>query len=187
MKKTTKIIGAFLLCMGLLTGCETEVTEFDSVKDAIETVKEEEKQAQEEVKKEKTPGERLNDPDTINIENNEELKSILEKPVDAHSVKDFFENNEYNIIEFDGSIDYIGLVDGKKTRYSMLFTSGDYEDPKGPLFIVKDVGAADPAVRELFMAGNGEQGKNVKIKAKIYGYVEGSDAIELKLESVSIR
>ncbi|MPM55709.1 hypothetical protein SDC9_102506 [bioreactor metagenome] len=187
MKKTTKVIGALLLCMGLLTGCKTEVAEFESIKDAIETAEKEEKEAQEETKKEKTPGERLNDPDTINVENNEELKSILEKSVDAHSVKHFFENNEYNIIEFDGNIDYIELISGKKTRYSMLFRSGNYEDQKGPVFIVKDIGAADPAVRELFTAGNGEQGKNVKIKAKIYGYVEGSDAIELKLESISIR
>lgn len=186
MKKTTKIIGV-LLCMGLLTGCKTEVAEFDSVKDAIETAEKEEKQAQEEEKKEKTPGERLNNPDTINIENNDELKSILEKNIDAGSVKDFFENNEYNIIEFDGNIESIELIPGKKTRYTMLLRSGNFDDPKGPVFIVKDVGAADSSVRDLFSSGNGEQGKNVKIKAKIYGYVEGSDAIELKLTYINTR
>lgn len=192
MKKLTKIM-AVLLCTGMLFGCDTEVAEFDSVKDAVETAKQEEKEAvkneEKIVPKEKTEGERLKNPDTFNFENNEELKRLLTTSVSDEEYDKFFNANKYNIVEFDGAIDVIELIEGKKTRYTLLLRAGDY-DPNtviGPAFKIKDVGASDQSVRDLFLSGNGEVGKNVKIKAKIYGFDANTGLVELKLESMILR
>lgn len=191
MKKITKFI-TVLLCTGMLFGCTTEVAEFESPKDVIDTIKEEEKQAKEEVKEEpieKTLAERMNDPDTLNYDNSPELKRLLTTNATESEYAEFFTNNQFNIIQFDGGIDLIQLLEDKKTRYELLLRSGDY-DPNtqtGPTFKVKDVGISESSVKELFLSGNGEVGKHVKIEAKIYGYDEDTGIVELKLVSMSLR
>lgn len=190
MRKITNLL-TVLLCMGMFAGCTTEVAEFDSVKDAITTAEKEEKEAKKDevVPKEKDVFDRQRDPDTLNFENSEELKKMLTNTLSDDENKKFFMDNQYNIIEFDGAIDLIELIPNKKTRYSLLLRAGDY-DPNtqtGPVFQVKDVGAAEDSVKELFLTGNGEVGKQVKIKATIYGYDEKTGLVELKLISMSKR
>lgn len=191
MRKLTKVlplIASLVLTFGLF-GCDTEVAEFESVKDAVDTAQEEAKEVEKEEPKEKTAGERQKNPDTLTIENNEELNRLLSNSLPDEEYIKFFEANEYNIVEFDGAIDLIELIPNKKTRYSMVLRSGDYDANSvvGPAFRVKDVGAAESSVKDLFLSGNGEVGKNVRIKAKIYGYDEKSGAVELKLISMSLR
>lgn len=190
MRKSIKFLSVILLA-GLLFGCETEVAEFDSVKDAIETAEKESKEVEEKevIPKEKSASDRLNNPDTLNIDNSERLKTLLTTTVSKEEYYKFVEDNQYNIIEFDGAIDLIELVSGKKTRYSMILRAGEYSENSivGPGFIVKDVGASDASVRDLFRAGLGRVGQSVKIAAEIKGIDKGSELIELKLISISER
>lgn len=189
MRKSIKFLSVILLAC-LLFGCETEVVEFDRVKDAIETVEKESKEAEEEaIPKEKSAADRLNNPDTLNIDNSERLKTLLTTTVSKEEYYKFVEDNQYNIIEFDGAIDLIELVSGKKTRYSMILRAGEYSENSivGPGFIVKDVGASDASVSDLFRAGLGRVGQSVKIAAEMKGVDKGSELIELKLISISER
>lgn len=187
MKKLTKIlplIASLVLTLGLF-GCDTEVAEFDSVKDAVETA---EKESKEEVKT-KTVEERNENPDIINVENNDLLKTLLANGGTNDEYIKFFTDNQYNIIEFSGAIDAIDLIPEKKTRYSLLLRSGEYDANSitGPSFIVKDVGGNDKSIRDLFLAGKGEVGQPVNIVAKILGYDKNSDCIKLHLISISDR
>lgn len=190
MKKSIKILSMLLLAW-FLSSCTTEVADFDSIKDAKETAEQEQKEAKEvekeETPKERTASERQKNPEDIT--NNETFKGILDGSVTEDKYEEFFKNNTFNIVEFDGAIDLIELIPNKKTRYTLLLRSGDF-DPNsqtGPTFKVKDVGAIEDSVKELFLSGNGEVGKNVKIKAAIYGYDKDTGIVELKLISMSLR
>lgn len=181
-----------LLLAGFLFSCTTEVAEFDSLKEAKQTAEQEEKEAKKEEEskpKEKDVFERQKNPDTLTFKNNEEFKNILTGTVTDEEYNKFFTDNKYNIVEFDGAIDVIELIDGKKTRYSLLLRSGDYnpDTVTGPPFLVKDVGATDPSVKPLFLSGNGEVGKNVRVVAKIYGFDKEAGTVELKLQSLTLR
>lgn len=199
MKKSIKILPMLLLA-GFLFSCTTEVADFDSIKDAKQTAEKEDQEAkkeEQEAKKEdevkenkpKDAFERQRNPDTLTFENSEELKKMLTTSASYEEHKKFFTDNKYNIIEFDGAIDLIELIPEKKTRYSLLLRAGEY-DPNtqiGPTFKVKDVGVTESSVRELFLSGNGEVGKLVKIKATIYGYDDNAGVVELKLISMTQR
>lgn len=192
MKKTIKILPMLLLA-GLLFSCTTEVADFDSVKDAKETAEQEakevEKEAKEQAPKQKDVFERQKNPDTLTFDDSSELRNVLSNNLSDEEYKKFFTDNQYNIIEFDGAIDLIELIPEKKTRYTLLLRAGDYDanSQTGPIFKVKDVGATDSSVKELFLTGNGEVGKQVKIKASIDGYNDKAGYVELKLISVTKR
>ncbi len=182
MKKYSMLLG-LILSVGVLVGCGTS--------EVSTTPTETEPIVQEEVIEPvvKTEVDRLKDPDYINFDNSEELKRLLTSSLSDEEYEKFFNENKYNIIEFDGAVDLVELIPDKNTRYTMILRSGDYDEDSvnGPAMYVKDVGISDVSVRDLFRNGKMEIGLNVTISAKVMGFDIEKGYLEIKLISMKER
>lgn len=124
----------------------------------------------------------------LTIENNEDLKKLLELKDESDPFIEEFAGKYYGrTIEFDGCITYLGnhiTNNGKiyKTRYDILFGAGDYhpDTQRGPYFKYEDVNRYDMGLESEGI----HLGENVRLKAKVGKY--NKETLLFLLEPISM-
>lgn len=169
-----KILGlVVMIALGLsLTGCVSSTKDMET-EDSNNKIEEPAKKEDVEENEEDTQ-------EVINVDN-EEFKNVMTTTLTDEAYKTYFDSIEGCEVEFDGSIDSMQLLDGKKTRMELLLTYGDYSETSvtGPYMKVEDIAYGEKLSREILDAGT-----NVKVKAKIVGY--DMDKSYLILDIISI-
>lgn len=182
MKKIV-IVLLFVIALMML-GCEEQ--SIDDEEAANKTTKQ---QTTESVR-EQTELSENNVEKNLTIQNNEDLKRLLElkEPTDP-LVAEFADKYEGRIIEFDGNIATMMNHEEYDTRWDLLIYSGDYSETEvsGPSFKFEDVGVYDLGIDDLYLPNYIKNGANVHIIAEVEEYDEITGIFELDPVSITER
>ena len=110
------------------------------------------------------------EPPNITANNNQEFAAVLSNNTDDDSSYiSFSEKYNYQVIEFDGHIEYLGLAENYNTRWEVLIVSGDFtgwdSSYTGPVFKTRDFN-----IQNVGFEGLMETEMNVHVVARIEEY-----------------
>lgn len=121
-------------------------------------------------------------PSIITIENDPEFAALLQT-TSPDDISSFVEKHRGDIIEFDGHIANIAPSNGRRTYLDILLYAWNYQGPDqavpGPNFKFNEI---QPMTDSAFKPFNGEdirQGQNVHIKARIGGFNQQQELLNI--------
>lgn len=120
--------------------------------------------------------------EVVTIENNAEFAALVQGTDCGENVSSFASKYEGKTIEFDGYISNIQPYKDYKTRDDILLSPGDYkpDTAQGPNFKFENVSASNLYFPDNEPVGTLKAGDNLRIKATVEKYENGSCVIYLK-------
>lgn len=137
----------------------------------------------EEVKEQVT--EKIVEPDIFTVENTPTLAVGLVS-ANEETLEKFAKEYATKTIEFDATIDIVGLKDGKVSRMEMLLHSGP-DDGSGTIFKIKDFGNYIEGVKPMINNGTMIAGQKIRITADVDNYEKSSGLFYLTLKSITVK